>query len=355
MKHTLEKIGVLSFISCLYLTSCGGTESVEANKEYAITYQKSEHYVISNLPEKAKEGDLINFRVESTSVFYTIEGVSANGENVSFSGGNYSFLMPANDVAINVLLSDIAEFDNPDDNLSWPSSTPTTISVASDEDKNTSWDVTQDLALDFGKISSNSMITSIDETIETSNPDVIPTDALEFVPVTASASNVILGGTLKIDLKKVNPGSTYLYIDLKPNNNKIGTLIKKIDVVPYGDIQLETMEVTLNVTNNSDYRSDQLFFNLRDQEYVYGSNTDEIVTLYYKDFENSKTTFSYIKGHTYYVSCGIIKDDGKPTGESLPILDWVGEGSSTTGYNQFEDGVLSLIDAGVEAELTITD
>lgn len=356
MKKSLLKIGILPLISCFYLSSCGDEVVDETGEEYTITYKESDYYKISDLPSKAKEGDEVDFKVESTSVFYTIESVLANGEKVSESGPGYSFTMPKEDVTITITLSDIEEYDDATDNLSWPQSTSTTISTASDSDKNVSWDVTQDLNLSFGKISSSNYITSITDTIKSSDEKVIPSDAITFVPTHASYSNVIIGGKLRIDLKKVSPGTTYLYLNFKPNNSKIGTLIKRITVVKYGDIKLDSMDVTLKVTNRTDYELKDLFLNLSDQQYVYGSSESRVSTIYLKDLVDNETTFKYIKGHTYFVSCGALDNDGNlVSGASLTINDWVGEGSSTTGFNQLKDGVLTLLTSGVVANITIND
>ena len=356
MKKSLLKIGILPLISCFYLSSCGAEVVDETGEEYTITYKESDYYKISDLPSKAKEGDEVDFKVESTSVFYTIESVLANGEKVSESGPGYIFTMPKEDVTITITLSDIEEYDDANDNLSWPASTPTTISTASDSDKNVSWDVTQDLNLGFNNISSSNYITSIKDTIESSNEDVIPNDAITFVPTHASSSNVIIGGKLRIDLKKVNPGTTYLYLNFKPNNSKLGTLIKKVTVVKYGDIKLDTMDVTLKVTNRTDYELDNLFLNLSDQQYVYGSSGSRVSTIYLKDLVDNETTFKYVKGHTYFVSCGALDEDGNLVGgASFTLDDWVGKGSSQTGFNQLKNGVLTLLSSDVVADITIKD
>ncbi len=340
----------LTMLAIIFLVACSNDSGGNTPKSYSITASEGSNYKLENLPEEALAGESVSFSVESTSVFYEVASVNANDETLSPNGRLYTFMMPEEDVAITVTMSEVSEYDNPDDKLSWARNISKVISAASAEDKTVSWDVSQNLNFNFG-ISSSNYVTSINATIESSNEDVIPNDAITFVKRTASSSNVITGGYLKIDLKKVNPGETLLYVNLKPNNSSLGTLITKFKVVEYGTIELETMPVTLEIDNNSDYDLTDLFLNIRDENYVYGSQGKQTQTIYLKDIVDNKISFDYIVGHSYFLSCGI--NDG--TGNSLNINDWVGSGSSSSGYNQIKNNILTLLTSGVTAEITITD
>lgn len=340
----------VSFLGVLSITSCNN-EIVESKNKYSISYESSEYFTISNLPSEAYEGDTVYFDLSIDSLFFEIDTVMANSIEVNKTNLGWNFLMPSEDVTITVNLSQVGEYDDENDKLSWPTNTPTIISMASDDDKDSTLDITQDLGLGFG-ISSSNYVTSIKETIHSSNQDVIPDDAITFKTITSSSSNIIVGGKLVIDLKKVNEGEAYLYIELKPNNSSLGKLIKKINVVKYGEVEVETFDVKFKITNESDYNNEDLFLNISDLNYVYGSNQKELYTYYLKDFLNNEIDFKYAKGHKYYISCGALKGN-ETSVETLEILDWVGSGSSTSGFNQLVDNFLTLLTPNIEVDIVV--
>ena len=237
------------------------------------------------------------------------------------------------------------------DNLDWASSVNGVISCASFEDKNVSWDVTQELGLFFPNISSSNYITSVKATIYSSNQNVIPDGAIEFRPTKSSNSNIIVGGKLIIDLKQINVGETYIYVNLKPNNSSLGTLIKKFNVVEYGNVKLDSFNAILSFENKSNYDMADLYINIMDMQYIYGSSQNNLQTIYLKDIIDNSYSFEYYVGHTYSISCGILNG----TGQSLPIYDWIGSGNSSTGFNQFVNGILSLYTPNVIVDIVIYD
>lgn len=337
-------------LSTLWIGACGGTETSPTAKSYSIIYDDGNNYEITNLPSEANSGELVSFNVKSTSVFYTIDAVYANNEVLNANVNSYSFVMPANDVTIKITTSKVDEYNDENDNLDWANSFNGVISEASTSDKANSYSVSQDVYLSFLNITSQSYITSIQSTIKSSDQSVIPDDAITLKTITSSYSNIIVGGYLQIDLKKVKAGECLIYVNLKPNNKSLGTLIKKFEVVPYGTIELDTMSVTLKFENNSKYDFDELYLNLSDQNYVYGSSYSQIQTIYLSDLIDGTITFDYIKGHKYFVSCGIVG-----TGDSIRINDWVGSGSSTTGFNQLKNNILELIDSNSYVQINLTN
>lgn len=337
-------------LSTLWIGACGGTETSPTAKSYSISYDDGNNYEITNLPSEANSGELVSFNVKSTSVFYTIDAVYANNEVLNANVNSYSFVMPANDVTIKITTSKVDEYNDENDNLDWANSFNGVISEASTSDKANSYSVSQDVYLSFLNITSQSYITSIQSTIKSSDQSVIPDDAITLKTITSSYSNIIVGSYLQIDLKKVKAGECLIYVNLKPNNKSLGTLIKKFEVVPYGTIELDTMSVTLKFENNSKYDFDELYLNLSDQNYVYGSSYSQIQTIYLSDLIDGTITFDYIKGHKYFVSCGIVG-----TGDSIRINDWIGSGSSTTGFNQLKNNILELIDSNSYVQINLTN
>lgn len=348
----MRKNAALAFLVPLFaLASCGG-EEISSAPRHAIDWEEGEGYLITNLPESAMEGDPVYFDLEVLSVFYKVDAVYMNGEEIFDTGIGYRFTMPTEDALVTVETSLIENYDDPEDNLSWGTSFDGRISEASESDKGASWDVTTEIPLLFHNISSGSYVSSIEATIDVSDPDVIPLDAIDFVPVTASTGNSIVGGYLEVDLKQVKAGECLVYLHLDPNNSSLGTLIRKIEVVPYGELKVETMEVEVTFENRSSYQSG-VFVNISDQDYIYGSDTKEIHTVWLDELTDGTYAFDYAIGHTYLVSAAYYPD-GATTMVGLHVNDWVGtnEGGAS---NHILDGYLVLETPGASPAIVLAD
>ena len=348
----MRKNAALSFlVPLLALASCGG-EEISSAPRHAIDWEEGEGYLITNLPESAMEGDPVYFDLDIVSVFHSVDAVYMNGEEIFDTGIGYRFTMPSEDVLITVETSLVESYDDPDDNLSWGASFDGRISEASEADKGASWDVTTDIPLAFHNISSGTYVSSVEATIEVSDPEVIPLDAIDFVPVTASTGNSIVGGYLEVDLKQVKAGECLVYLHLDPNNSSLGTLIRKIEVVPYGELEIETMEVEVTFENRSSYDTD-VFVNISDQDYIYGSSTKEIHTVWLDELSDGAYSFDYAVGHTYLVSAAYYPD-GASTMVGLHVNDWVGQNVGGA-RNELLDGLLLLETPGVSPTITLVD
>lgn len=342
----MKKISLsfLVLISFFILAACNKDGGSNSNDPYSISYESNSNYQVSDLVSEAKTGEVVDFKVEVTNIFYEITKVSANSQVLFPSNGNYTFTMPSEDVTIKIELGKVSESET--GNVSFSKTTPSTISLA--EDKTVSYFVEQDLVVQFSEAASP-YITNVTSEILVENENVIPSSALRYEDITATSSNIIKGGKLVVDLKQINIGETLIYLNLKPNNGSLGTIIKKIKVVEYGQVELETMEVTFRLENKSNYPDEELFINFIDQEFIYGSEHKETDTIYFRDFVDGTYTFTYVVGHTYVIYGGSI------TGDGVTLAEWVGSGSSTTGYNSYQNNILTLITPNVEVPFTFVD
>lgn len=312
-------------------------------QKYKITCASGEGYSVSDLPSESAEGSTVYFYVEATSVFYQIDKVTFNGTEIYEDDfGTYSFKMPAADVTVQVTATPAPEYDDPDDHLAWGSTVTGFISQASPSDQTASRDVEQEIPLTFPGISSAAWITSVDADLQISDESVIPADAIRYENVKASTSSAVIAGKLVVDLKKVSPGTTYIYVSLRPNNASLGTLMRKFTVTEYGQLQLDTVDVTLKITNRSDYEWEDVFINVSDRTPVYGSNAEDFYSIMLSETADGEVTVSLVPGHTYFVSAGTLSNR-----VSLSVDDWVGEGSSETGFNRIKDGNLTFLYPGV--------
>ena len=341
-------------ITSVALIACGEETTTTANPVHKISAVAGENYEIKNLASSAQVGDPVYFDVEVTSRFYTLESVLANDVVCVDTGFGHKFTMPDEDVVITVNLAPVGEYNDPDDKLDWGSTLVDTIPSGITG--------TFDLPLSFPGINSGNWITSIETTIESSDQTVIPSDAIEFVPTKASTSSALIGGKLSVDLSKVSPGKTFIYVYLDPNNSRLGTLIKEFTVSENSQIEIEMMDVTFTYDNMTDYDVQNIFLNITDTNYVQGSDYEEIQTIYLRDFIDGTYTFSYAVGHTYRLSTAysVLGDDGYYDTTTLYLNEWVGTNVGAENYIDRHETInglyiLKATTQGIEIPLVISD
>ena len=147
-KFSLIMAGALALAVTAGLAACGGRPGDPAMN--SITCAENENYRVIDLAEQGQTGSDILFDVASESVFYEIGEVSYNGTPITKGSLGYKFTMPDADVTIEIDLTPVTEYDDPDDYLSWGSGVIDQISVASEEDKGYEYlECTQEIPLSF--------------------------------------------------------------------------------------------------------------------------------------------------------------------------------------------------------------
>lgn len=357
MKKTSIILTSLVCITTVFgLASCndggGGDPAI-----YNITYEENDNYRVIDFDSQGQEGSNILFDVESTSVFYEIGEVTYNGTPISRGALGYQFIMPGEDVVIKIELEPITEYDDPNDYLSWNSSVIDEISMASEEDKGYEYlDCVQNLTLDFDMAEFGSY-NSVDENnteVLSSNQDVIPNSAISFDPIKesdligSSGSNVVRGGSIRVDLKQINPGTATIYAHLSFNNADDATLMRTFTVTEYGKVEVETWNVPYTVINETSYDDlENIQISITDQDYVYGSNAPQYQGCSLDELVDGKGTLVFAVGHSYSVRANYAvwneEDQKYETTVALDVYDWTGRGSSTSGFNQIKNGILTLV------------
>ena len=354
-KFSLILAGALALAVTAGLAACGGRSSGDP-AIHSITCAENENYRVIDLAEQGQTGSDILFDVESESVFYEIGEVSFNGTPITKGSLGYKFTMPDADVTIEIDLTPVTEYDDPDDYLSWGSGVIDQISVASEEDKGYEYlECTQEIPLSFdmNKFGWNNGTLGRKE-ILSSNQEVIPNEALSFDPILdseingSSGSNMVRGGSLVVDLKQINPGTATIYLYLDYNNSSSATLMRTFTVTEYGSIEVDTWDVSFAVDNRTgfdDLANVQISFT--DSNYIYGGTAPQYQSFTLNELVNGEGTFKYAVGHSYEVSAShAIWNETEEKYENftaLDIYDWTGSGSSSTGFNQISDGELTLV------------
>lgn len=190
--------------------------------------------------------------------------------------------------------------------------------------------------------------------ILSSDQNVIPDEALSFDPLLASeiipgGTNTVRGGSLVVDLKKIAPGTATIYLYLDYNNSGSAALMRTFTVTEYGEIEIDTLDVPFVVKNNTSYDDEEnITISFTDSDPVYGSNAPERQSFKLSELTSGEGTFGYAVGHTYSISASraVLSDDGihydPDSMVSFSVSDWVGPGSSVTGFVKIEDGELTL-------------
>lgn len=351
-KFCLIMAGVLA-VAAIGLTACGAPADPAVHN---ITCAENDDYRVIDLSAKGQAGSDILFDVVSESVFYEIGEVSYNGTPIEKGSLGYKFTMPDEDVTIEVRLTPVTEYDDPDDYLSWGSTVIDEISVASEEDMGyTALECTQELPLvfDMSKFGEYNNVLDRSE-ILSSDQNVIPDEALSFDPllaseITSGGTNTVRGGSLVVDLKKIAPGTATIYLYLDYNNSGSAALMRTFTVTEYGEIEIDTLDVPFAVKNNTSYDDEEnITISFTDSDPVYGSNAPERQSFKLSELTSGEGTFGYAVGHTYSISASraVLSDDGihydPGSVVSFSVSDWVGPGSSVTGFVKIEDGELTL-------------
>lgn len=351
MKKIVFVFMALSLLSPL-LSGCG-EEGSDDPKIYQISVETSDIYEIYNIQKTAHEGETVFFDVRSTSVFYNVDKVYANDEEVKLGSLGYSFVMPNEDVYLCASTLEVGEYDDLDDHLSWGESVNGKIISLTEEEKNDGLDYYQKLPLVFDGISSGNWITSIETEIYSSNQDVIPNSSIEFKETKASTSSAIIGGYLNINLNEVNIGETYIYVHLDPNNASLGTLIRKFEVISPEEELYETMPINFEIDNNTNYSLEEIFINLTD------TIDDEINSYFLSEAQDGLLAFDYRIGHTYRLTVGARDENNNYV--TLYLNEWVGTNVSGVTNSIEEDSsinglyILRVETSGIDVPLVIND
>ncbi len=343
---------LLCLVFGLFFVGCGNTPPATPT-QYKITLPESTLYDIEANKTTAAAGEIITLDIDLNSAAYTITEVQALDIECKLEDGKYIFTMPDNDVTVTVSTA-IQEISSADV-LSWAPSAPNQISVAREGDNYAS----QTIYFDFSENVNNPQyeITSTDEAI-------IPNSALEVHFIDANMGSMKSGGYLNIDLTQVTLGEAYLIFRVHTTSvtNVDATITKKFTVKEYGTIEVTTWTNTLNfdlsrIFDKYSQEGDGITINIRDKNAIYGAPDYSISQT--TTSEDETITINYVPHHAYTisVSCTELKEDGVHYNiiAEFVLDETVGTGSSTTGFNRYENGELHFVNNGASLKITVRE
>ena len=349
-KKLFRLLGTLCVVTLFasLAAACGGNENPggEDPVTYSVSVTASEDYTLTPSADSAKEGDTVTVTAAVTDEDKYLTGVTYNGTACSETDSGYSFVMPAADVTLAATLGDYEEVLS-----DGGSGSSAFVMFASSNSKTIAKTESGNATLSL--VFNGSYMTSLKSTFASSDPDVIPVDAIAVNEKYASMSTVINGADLLIDVSKINLGSTWLTMSFTNGNasSQKGTIVVKITVSE--TVTLEKWTETLvfdlrNIDEDATYH-----VHLYDMDYITGSDGKK-----YQGFDDLTATdgkvtvqIEYVVGHSYSLEFAIVGSDGKLT--YYDLTETVGTGSSVTGYNQYDDGRLSFVDDGASLQIIV--
>ena len=214
--------------------------------------------------------------------------------------------MPAKDVSLQAVLSWRQEEILKDDVLSWRGNTPSQVCKAQEADAD--W-ARQIVYFDFS--SPRNVASGGKVTLTSLNTDIIPQSALSepYLHKSDTANGFCDYGSFEISLGDVSVGTAYIALRAETSSGTPidATIIKKIEVVEYGNLTEETwterVEVDLSAVYEQ-YASQGLKIQISDQDQQYGATLKMVTSSVTADV---MTVFiEYVPTHSYAVTvyCG---------------------------------------------------
>ena len=360
-KTLIALLTILTFAFGVFtLPDCSSETIVSSPKKHSVSVSSTEECIISVDKTKAEFAETVTVTLDLKTTDKYVEKVTYNGKEASKRSETvYDFLMGNDDVTVAVELKEYQQLlISPNGFATYLTGNPDTLAKNNGE-------VTLNVSLNgsymtilYWEIKSTNQAVIPGSSIK-SYGDVADDGAISATTQTASTSNVITALQIKIDTDKIASGKTFLLISLQNGN----TPSQKANLVVPITVAEEIVTVKWSerlIFDVSDLPRDvqQCKFNVyvNDFDFVPGSDNKE-----FQKFEqisadsDGKVSINveYVPGRRYYAAFWVINKDGSTT--CYKLLDTVGSGSISTGYNQLKNAMLTFISDGVTLNLTVTD
>lgn len=330
------------------LIGCGDKKQASP-AQYNINLPTSDLYEISSSHTTAQAGQTITLTIILESKVYAITEVLANDIVCEKTDEAYTFSMPEEDVTI-VVNTQIQEI-NSDDGVLWATSAPNQIAKAQEGD---TW------ADDYIYFNFVENVNSPQYELVSTDENVIPNDAMSVYFKDANMGSMKSGGSITIELDKVNLGTTYLIFHVHTSSGGYtdATITKKIEVVEYGQIEVTTWTNTINFDLSSIYdRYENINISISDQNSQYGTESNSVSLK--PDNEKVTVDIQYVPGHAYSVSVisGTIGEDGYWDYDAIFVINDTiagsGTGDNEEDFTRYIDGNLYFIYEGASINLKV--
>lgn len=337
-------IAIVAVVCALAFVGCGDDKPPEETK-YKITLTQSNDYTLTSNMTEGVFGDTVTINVELKNFEKKLTAVTYRSETktdraIRQSDKTFAFIL-TKAVTVSAVLEDYVEV------LATDSSSRPFATFSSSN--------TKTLVPNSGSVGlyiplNASYMTILNYKITSSNQSVIPNDAFTLNNRFQSQSNIIIGTNLVIDTTKIHIGTTWITIDLSNGNttSQKGSLVVKLTVAESIDVETWTETVIFDTSNlPTEYKNQETNFYIAflDQDYITGMNVQDFIKFENQKINNGKIsiTLTYAVGHKYYVSFGAPDKENPEKNVWFTLLESVGNGSTSTGFNQYKNGNLSFI------------
>lgn len=345
----------------LALASCaGGDDPAPGFPKHTITVESTGECGVSVDKTQAEFAETVTVTLDLRVSDKYVDRVTYNGQSANKRSENtYDFLMGNDDVTVAVELKPyVPQLSDPGGFASLPSSEPTTLAKGNGE-----VELSVSLRASFMSVlywdirSTNQAVLPGASTLK-AGAEQTDTGAISAGVQTAGQSNAIVALNLLIDTDRLGVGTTYLLIDLVNGNTSSQRASLVIPITVADEIATTKWTETLLFDVSAlpaAVRQGELRVYVTDYDYVPGSDNRE-----YQTFENLRADaddkvevpIEYVPGHRYFVAlCSF--SGGSLTGYRL--ADTVLSGSSSTGYNQLKDNLLTLLSDGQTFTIRVLD
>lgn len=362
MKAKKTLIAVCAVVAMVFgifaFSGCSEKTTVSGAKKHSITVLRNEECAISVDKTKAEFAETVTVTLDLKTTDKYVEKVTYNGKEASKRSETvYDFLMGNDDVTVAVELKEYQQLlISPNGFATYLTGNPDTLAKNNGE-------VTLNVSLNgsnmtilYWEIKSTNQAVIPGSSIK-SNGDAADDGAISATTQTASTSNVITALQINIDTDKIASGKTFLLISLQNGNtsSQKANLVVPITVAEE-IVTVKWSERLIFDVLPRDVQQRKFNVYVNDFDFVPGSDNKEIQKFEQISADSDgkvSINVEYVPGRRYYVAFWVINKDGSTT--CYKLLDTVGSGSSSTGYNQLKNAMLTFISDGVTLDLTVTD
>ncbi len=349
-------------VAILAVSSCSGDDNSDTGfAKHSVTVNSTDECAVSVDKSEAEFAETVTVTLDLKATDKYVARVTYNGNDATKrSDSTYEFLMGNDDVTVAVELK-AYETRLSDGNGFAAFSTTSPKTIARNNGK-----------IDLTITLSGSYMTILDWEIRSTNQSVIPgssvkksyaeiadAGAISARTETASYSNLITALTISIDTDKAVTGKTFLLIDLRNGNTSSQTASLVVPITVADEIVTAKWQETLVFDVSAlpaELKQGKFNVYVTDLDFVAGSDNKE-----YQNFTEVEADadghveigIEYVPGRRYYVAFWVINDDSSLT--CYRLLDTVGAGSSTVGYNQLNKSTLTFISDGVTLEIIVAN
>lgn len=353
----LSVLFVLAAVGC---SENGKDQTDDRDQEYTITVTESEDYALAPSVTKAKAGTKVDVTLEVKNADQWAKAVLYNDSECTKTDTGYSFTMPDCDVTLSASMQAYAEVKE-NGIAKFAETNVTTIA------KNASYNYSDILKDEWGLdvALDSAYMASLKSEVISSDAAVIPQSAISVKSYSKDDLKMgsvngfeIVKAKVLIDTTQIGVGTAWLTMHFENGNvspKEEGTLVVKVTVCEYGQIELASMQETIVLDVSGAGLSDSLYtVRVCDGDYVDGSSVPAAkdYTLTAEDGK-MRISFDYTVGHEYWIRVSAGEADDYNTPLSIGAKET--EGAKYTGDTTLPGtGSLTFTLADQVLELVVT-